>query len=82
MLETALAHARVPQSYACCQRAVAMTWLARSRFRCNRGAAHRTVRHFNDEQLSRLERMVSYYPELGQWQDTLLSVSSENKAAA
>jgi hypothetical protein len=82
VLEAALAHARVPQPYEVCRRAVGQTWLARRHFRCNYGNADKVMHNFTDRQLARLDRMVSHFAQLDDWRDDLLTPPAEMQATA
>lgn len=63
-LETLLAHSGFPTSRLDCQMALNTVWEDRTAFRFNRGGTARGAERFSAEQIARLRKQLSYYPNL------------------
>lgn len=67
-----LARAGVERPAAICEAAITRTWRERNEHRFNRGETRRGLRYFSPAQLARLERLLSYYPQLDAHRGVLL----------
>jgi hypothetical protein len=72
VLERLLSRAGVERPAEICEAAIAEVWRERAEHRFNRGEAKRGLRYFSPAQLARLERLLSYYPELDGYRGVLL----------
>ena len=63
-LERLLAHSGVPRSREQCAVALEAVWEGRTSFRFNRGISGRGAERFTADQIERLKRQLSYYPNL------------------
>ncbi len=72
VLARILARAGVERPAAICEAAITRTWRERDEHRFNRGEAKRGLRYFSPAQLARLERLLSYYPQLDAHRGVLL----------
>ena len=72
VLARILMRAGVERPAAVCEAAIARTWRERCEHRFNRGEARRGLRYFSPAQLARLERLLSYYPQLDAHRSALL----------
>jgi hypothetical protein len=64
VLERLLVHSGIPRDRAHCQAALQAVWEERQAFRFNQGVSGRGTERFSREQIERLRRQVSYYPNL------------------
>ena len=72
VLARILARAGVERPAEVCEAAITRTWRERGEHRFNRGEAKRGLRYFSPAQLARLERLLSYYPQLDAHRGVLL----------
>jgi hypothetical protein len=72
VLARVLARAGVERPAAICEAAITRTWRERGEHRFNRGETRRGLRYFSPAQLARLERLLSYYPQLDAHRGVLL----------
>jgi hypothetical protein len=63
-LQALLIHSRLPAPRENCEAALAQVWKERRLFRFNKGVAGRGRDRFSPLQLSRLSRMLAFYPQL------------------
>jgi hypothetical protein len=71
-LNKALSHAGFSVTRQTCSRSVTRAWEERQSHRYNKGVAGRGQSYFTPAHLERLQRLVSYYPELRPWRADLL----------
>ena len=79
-LWTALAHADFVVSHADCETALAAVWEDRASHRFNKGLEGRGKSYFSPAQITRLRRLLDYYPQLEAWLPDLLH-AGDDKAA-
>ena len=80
-LETTLRHSGLARSRAECQLAIDNVWEERDKFRFNKGVEGRGHQRFTPAQLTRLGRMLDYYPGLAPYRDQLLPPARAYSAA-
>jgi len=66
-VHAALSHAGFSASRAKCDEAVQKIWGERNAYRFNKGVGGRAHEYFSREQIERLARMLSHYPQLEPW---------------
>ncbi|MBS0472660.1 MAG: hypothetical protein JSR60_16420 [Proteobacteria bacterium] len=71
-LHRALRHGGFPVSEAQCEAALATVWKERENFRFNKAVGGRGQTYFSDDQLSKLEDMLSWYDCLKPWMPALM----------
>ena len=81
-LEKLLAHSGLPRSRQDCTVALEAMWEDRSNFRFNKGVSGRGGQRFTAEQIGRLHRLLSYYPDLAPLSDRLIPPPSASSGPA
>jgi hypothetical protein len=71
-LYTALTHAGFATTRFHCRKSVELAWEGRENYRFNRGVSGRGRDYFTLRHLARLQKLLSYYPQLSGWLPDLL----------
>lgn len=71
-LHTALVHAGFDVAASTCNTAIAKTWDERQANRFNKGVSDRGREYLGNEQIGRIDRMLSFYPQLAPWKAEIL----------
>jgi hypothetical protein len=79
-LYAALAHAGFDVTRARCAEALDAVWPQRRSFRFNRGETGRGRIYFSPAQMEKLNRLLSYYPQLEDWMPALLGGGGQSSA--
>ena len=71
-VEKAISHSRLPFDRKRAEEGLEKAWSKREELRFNKGETGRGGAFFTEEQLGRLSRLLSYYPQLAEWQGFLM----------
>lgn len=71
-LHAALTHAGFDVTVAACSTAIAKTWDEKQAYRFNKGMKGRGRDYLAGKQIGRIDRMLSFYPQLASWKAEIL----------
>ena len=76
-LHRAITHAGFPTTLFQCRQSLDEVWLVKEGYRYNRGIRGRGKDYFSSVHLARLQRQLSYYPQLADWTAELLNPDTQ-----